>query len=74
MTDLLRPLVISQEGNVVTIKPKVVVSVTYQNLQPSPSYSSGFALRFPRISNYRPDRQTEDIATLTDVKKAFKVQ
>ena len=45
------------------------MSVTYQNIQHSPSYSSGFAMRFPRITHYRPERGTRDIATLDDVKK-----
>ncbi|HLF53966.1 MAG TPA: DNA ligase, partial [Candidatus Nanoarchaeia archaeon] len=56
----------------VRVKPKIVVSVNYQNIQESPSYSSGFALRFPRITHYRPDRRIEDIATLEDIKKAAK--
>jgi DNA ligase-1 len=46
--------------------------VNYQNIQESPSYSSGYALRFPRITNYRPDRRISDINTLEDVKKAAK--
>jgi len=50
-------------------KPKIIVSVTYQNIQKSPNYSSGFALRFPRITHYRPDRSTGDIATLRDIEK-----
>lgn len=66
---LLRPLVLSEKGNAVRVKPKVVVSITYQNIQHSPSYTSGFALRFPRITHYRPDRNTSDIATLEDIKK-----
>ena len=70
MTKLLKPLIISESGNVAKVKPKVVVSVNYQNIQKSPSYSSGFALRFPRITHYRPDRRIDDIATLKDVQKA----
>ncbi len=72
MTKLLKPLIIEEKGNEVKIKPKIVVSVTYQNIQESTSYSSGYALRFPRITNYRPDRKTDDIATLDDIKKAVK--
>lgn len=72
MTKLLKPLVISTEGNVVRVKPKVVVAVTYQDIQKSPSYSSGYALRFPRITAYRPDRRVDDIATLKDIEKEVK--
>ena len=71
MTKLLKPLIIGGEGNVVRVKPKLIVSVTYQNMQPSPSYSSGFALRFPRITHFRPDRGVNDIASLNDIKKEW---
>lgn len=69
MTRLLKPLIVKEEGNHVMVQAKLVVSVTYQNIQPSPSYSSGFALRFPRISAYRPDRNPGDIATLADIER-----
>ena len=69
MTKLLKPLIIDESGNEVKVKPKVIVSVTYQNIQKSPSYSSGYAMRFPRITHYRPDRNTNDIATLKDIAK-----
>lgn len=69
MTKLLKPLIIEEKGNRVNVKPKIVVSVTYQNVQKSPSYDSGYALRFPRITHYRPDRNTGDITTLEEIKK-----
>lgn len=69
---LLQPLIVSENEEGVRVKPKVVVSVTYQNIQPSPSYSSGFALRFPRITHYRPERGVNDIATLDDIKRESK--
>ncbi|MGV8131033.1 MAG: ATP-dependent DNA ligase [Candidatus Pacearchaeota archaeon] len=68
---LLQPLIIDEDDSSVNVKPKIVVSVTYQNIQPSPTYSSGFALRFPRITHYRPERGIHDIATLEDIKKEF---
>ena len=72
MTKLLKPLAIEEKGDFVRVKPKVVVSVNYQNIQESPSYDSGYALRFPRITHYRPDRRIDDIATLEDIKRAAK--
>jgi DNA ligase-1 len=72
MTRLLKPLITGEEGGRVNVKPKIVVSVNYQNIQESPSYSSGYAMRFPRITAYRPDRGTVDIATLADIKRAAK--
>jgi len=72
MTELLKPLIVSEKGNRVKVKPKIVVSVTYQNIQKSPTYSSGFAMRFPRITHYRPDRNIKDIASLKDIEKEAK--
>lgn len=69
MTKMLKPLITSEKGRIVRVKPKLVVSVTYQNIQKSPTYSSGYAMRFPRITIYRPDRNTSDIASISDVKK-----
>lgn len=69
ITNLLKPLVVSEAGKKVKISPKLVVSVTYQNIQKSPTYSSGYALRFPRITAFRPDRSVKDVATFGDIEK-----
>ena len=69
ITKLLKPLIIEEKGKEVKVKPKIIVSVTYQNIQISPSYSSGYALRFPRITHYRPERGIYDIASLADIEK-----
>lgn len=72
MTKLLSPLITSEKGKTVSVQPKIIVSVTYQNIQPSPSYSSGFAMRFPTITSYRPDFNIKDIATIEDIKTEVK--
>ena len=71
LTEKVKPLITEEKGKNVKIKPKIVVSVTYQEIQKSPTYSSGFALRFPRFTALRPDRSASDIATLTEIKKDF---
>lgn len=72
MTEMLKPLITGKEGNSVNVSPKIVVSVTYQNVQKSPSYNSGYALRFPRITHYRPDRTIKDIASIEDIEMESK--
>ncbi|MEK6893373.1 MAG: ATP-dependent DNA ligase [Nanoarchaeota archaeon] len=72
MTNLLKPLITEETGNEIKVKPKVIISVTYQNIQKSPSYSSGYALRFPRITHYRPDKTLNEIATLGEIEKEAK--
>jgi DNA ligase 1 len=74
MTNLIKPLIISEKDSTIKIKPKIVVSVNYQNIQGSPNYNSGLALRFPRITHYRPDRKPHDITTLRELKKDMKKQ
>jgi DNA ligase 1 len=72
MTKILKPLIEKEQGREVIVKPKVVVAVTFQNIQKSPTYSSGFALRFPRITALRPDRNTDDITSLREIEKEAK--
>ena len=71
LTNLLKPLIIEEKGKNIKIKPKIVVSVTYQDIQKSPNYSSGWALRFPRITTIREDRGTHDITTLEEIEEDF---
>jgi len=74
LTKKLKPLITEEKGKDVKIKPKVVVSVTYQEIQKSPTYSSGFALRFPRFTALRPDKPLSEITSLKDVEKDFEKQ
>ena len=71
---MLKPLIIKEEGKDVKIKPKIIVAVTYQEIQKSPNYSSGWALRFPRINTLRPDKPLSEIASLEDIEKDVEKQ
>lgn len=72
MTEKLRKITTKEEGRKIKVRPEIIVSVQYQNIQKSPTYSSGYALRFPRIKSLRPDKSLNDIATLEEVKKEIK--
>ncbi len=74
LTKKLTPLIIKEKGKTVTIKPKIIVSVTYQEIQRSPNYNSGWALRFPRFTALRPDKPLSEIADLKEVEKDFSKQ
>ncbi|MFB6246675.1 MAG: ATP-dependent DNA ligase [Candidatus Pacearchaeota archaeon] len=74
LTDKLKPLITKESGREAEIKPKVVVAVTYQEIQKSPTYSSGWALRFPRITAIREDKPVEEIADLEEVEQEHKRQ
>ncbi|MFH1710894.1 MAG: ATP-dependent DNA ligase [Nanoarchaeota archaeon] len=71
MSEKIKKLVKSEKGREVEVKPEIVITVSYQDIQKSPSYSSGFALRFPRFTALREDRSTKDIATLEEVKSDY---
>ena len=71
MTGRLRALQISDDGYTVTVRPEVVVEVAYNEIQKSPQYSSGFALRFARIKNIREDKGPEQVTTLAELRALY---
>ncbi len=72
LTKLLKPLIIEGQGKHVKVKPKIVIEVAYEEIQKSPSYSSGYALRFPRvIRNRSSEKSVDDINTLEDVERLY---
>ena len=74
LTEKIKPLITKENGKQVKIKPKIVVSVTYQEIQRSPNYNSNFALRFPRFTALRPDKPVSEITTLKEIEKDFTKQ
>ena len=67
LTDLLEPHVRAESGTEVDIAPEVVFEVGYEEIQPSPTYSSGYALRFPRFLGVREDLTPADSDTVERV-------
>ena len=74
LTKTLKPLIISEEGKVVAVKPQVVLEIGYEEIQKSPKYESGYALRFPRLLNFRSDKSPEDCTTLKEIEKIYNLQ
>ena len=74
MTARLKELQLADDGYTVTVKPEVVVEVAYNEIQKSPQYSSGFALRFARIAKIRGDKSTGQIATLAELQNLYERQ
>src|SRR4030095_16822727 len=67
MTARLKALESHDDGYTVTVQPEVVVEVAYNEIQRSPQYSSGFALRFARIKRIRDDKSPDQITTLAEL-------
>jgi DNA ligase-1 len=74
MTARLQNLKIGDDGYTVTVKPEVVVEVAYNEIQRSPQYSSGFALRFARIKRIREDKSKGEITTLAELQALYERQ
>jgi len=74
ITKLLKPLILEEKGMKVRVTPKIVIEVDYEEIQASPKYKSGFALRFPRFVKLREDRGPDDIANLDEVKILYDQQ
>ena len=60
ITDKLKPLITSEDGRKVEVRPEVIVEAEYEEIQKSPNYSSGYALRFPRMKQFRDDKEEAD--------------
>jgi len=71
LTKELKKLIIKSSGKEVLVQPKIIVQVNYEEIQKSPSYNSGYALRFPRITVLRVDKGLDDVDTLERINKIY---
>lgn len=74
VTERLEPLIQEQDGREVTFSPEVVLEVAFEEVQESPEYDSGYALRFPRFEGFRDDLGTTGIDTLSRVESLYDSQ
>lgn len=75
LTKMLKPLIISEHGREVNVKPEIVVEVAYEEVQKSPTYKSGFALRFPRLIRLRTeDKKAKEANTIEDLERIYLTQ
>jgi len=74
MTRRLKELVVKKERYRVIVTPKIVVEIAYNEIQKSPKYKRGMALRFARITRIRDDKSLEEVDTIQKVKKIYEKQ
>ena len=74
VTERLEPLIVETDGRDVTLEPAVVLEVEFEELQASPEYDSGYALRFPRFVGFREDLAPNDADTLDRVESLYESQ
>ena len=74
MTERLRALATGDDGYTVRVRPGVVVEVEYNEIQRSPTYPSGLALRFARIARIRDDKAPGQATTLDELRALYERQ
>jgi len=67
----LRKLAMAGDDYTVQVEPKLVVEVAFNDIQASPRYPGGLALRFARVKRYRPDKRAEDADTIETVRSIY---
>ena len=53
------------------MRPELVVEIAFNDLQESPHYPGGLALRFARLKGYRPDKRPEEADTIDTVRAIY---
>jgi DNA ligase-1 len=65
----LLKLEVSRDRYTVYVEPRIVVEIAYSDIQVSPRYESGLALRFARVKRYRTDKTAAEADTFETVKQ-----
>jgi len=68
-TEKLLALEIGRDAYTVYVKPELVVEIAFNEIQVSPRYSSGLALRFARVKRYRTDKTAAESDTFETVER-----
>jgi DNA ligase 1 len=71
LTKRLKELAVNKVGHKVTVLPKIVVEVAYNEIQESPKYKSQMALRFARITRIRDDMTQDEASTIAQVREIY---
>lgn len=61
-----------RDGMTVYVKPVLVVEIAFSDIQESPRYPGGLALRFARVKRYRPDKTPQEADTIRTVIELFR--
>jgi DNA ligase-1 len=70
-TAALRELAIAGDAYTVYVEPRLVVEVAFGDIQASPRYPDGLALRFARVKRFRPDKRAEEADTIATVRSIY---
>ena len=65
-------LEIGRDNYTVYVRPEVVVEIAFNDLQISPIYPGGLALRFARVKRYRLEKPASEADTFATVQRIYK--
>jgi DNA ligase 1 len=71
-TEKLLQLEISRDEYTVYVRPELVVEIAFNDVQESPHYPGGLALRFARVKSYRGDKTAADADTIDAVREIYR--
>jgi DNA ligase-1 len=71
MTRWFEAHTISTHGRYRVVEPSIVVEVAFDVIMRSSRHKSGYALRFPRIKDLRPDKPASEVDTLATVQRLY---
>jgi DNA ligase 1 len=67
-TRKLLELEVARDDYMIHVRPELVVEVAFNELQESPQYPGGVALRFARVKRYRTDKSALEADTISTVR------
>jgi len=67
-TERFLAMEIGRDAHTVHVRPELVVEIAFNEIQHSPVYPGGLALRFARVKRYRLDKTAADADTIETVK------
>jgi DNA ligase-1 len=67
-TEALLAREIGRDGHVVHVRPELVAEIAFNDVQVSPQYPGGVALRFARVKRYRADKTAAEADTIDRVR------
>ncbi len=70
-TEEFQKIAVAGDGYTVHLEPKIVAEIAFNEIQASPVYPGGMALRFARVKRYRGDKSAAAADTIETVRSYF---
>jgi DNA ligase-1 len=71
-TERLLQLEVARDSYTVYVRPELVVEIAFNDVQESPHYPGGLALRFARLKSYRHDKTAADADSINTVRDIYR--